>query len=122
MSTSPPAAVQGRPTLRHPLDPDPVRSTKAGAVFACGLMAALTGLLLGGVVPATVALLLARQARRQAYASGGFLTGAVWVARGERLAWAGLALAALALAVVLVAGLLQAAGGPAGHDFGPEFD
>ncbi len=77
-------------------------------------MAALTGLLLGGVVPATVALLLARQARRQAYASGGFLTGAVWVRRGERLAWAGLALAALALVVVLVAGLLQATGGVRG--------
>ena len=45
-------------------------------------------------MPATVALLLARQARREAYAVGGYLTGAAWVRRGERLAWAGSALAA----------------------------
>lgn len=83
MTTAPgqvPVAQQG---LRHPLDPDPARATKARAVFALGLLGMLTGLFIGGVVPATVALQLARQARREAYASGGFLTGGAWLRRGS---------------------------------------
>ena len=79
---------------RHPLDPDPEPSTKARAVFALGLVALLTGPFVGGVVPATVALLLARQASREAYAAGGYLTGSAWIRRGARLAWAGIVLAA----------------------------
>src|SRR5690606_12636271 len=68
---------------RHPADPDPVRATKARAVWWLGLTAAVTGPLLGGVVPAAVALILAGQFRREAYAAGGFLTGAALVRRGE---------------------------------------
>src|SRR5437667_404034 len=34
--------------VRHPLDPDPVASSKARAVFALGVVAALTGFFLGG--------------------------------------------------------------------------
>ncbi|WBB79139.1 hypothetical protein O7606_23645 [Micromonospora sp. WMMD882] len=108
-----------RPGLRHPLDPDPARSTKARAVFALGLIAALTGVLLGGVVPATVALLLSRQARREAYASGGFLTGAAWLMRGERLAWAGLGLAALAVVIAVVVGVVRMTDAPFTQDFAP---
>src|SRR2546430_17163860 len=67
-----PAALTG---ARHPLDPDPVRSTKAAAVLALGIVAALTGFFLGGLVPATLALLLARQARAEQVAAAGFLTG-----------------------------------------------
>ncbi|MEG3634125.1 hypothetical protein [Micromonospora palythoicola] len=107
---------------RHPLDPDPVRATKARAVFALGLMAALTGLLIGGVVPATVALYLARQARREAYASAGFLTGAAWLRRGERLAWTGLVLVAVSLVVALVIGIIRLAEAPYGQDFAPNVD
>ncbi|MEO3776014.1 hypothetical protein ABGB16_03970 [Micromonospora sp. B11E3] len=107
---------------RHPLDPDPVRSSKARAVFALGLLGALTGLFLGGVVPATLALVLSRQARREAYASGGFLTGADWLRRGERLAWAGLVLVAAALVVAVVIGVVRLAGDPYGHDFAPNVD
>lgn len=117
MTPVPPIAV-----TRHPLDPDPVRSTKAVTVFTLGLIAALTGLAIGGVVPATVALALARQARREAYASAGFLTGAAWVARGERLAWIGLALAAVTLVVAAVAGLFEYASAPVGQDFAPTID
>lgn len=105
--------------VRHPLDPDPARSTKARAVFALGLIAALTGILVGGVVPATVALLLCRQARREAYASGGFLTGAAWLRRGERLARIGLGLAALTVLVVVVLGVLRLAEAPFSQDFAP---
>lgn len=108
--------------LRHPADPDPVRSSKAMAVFTLGLVAACTGFFLGGVVPATVGLWLARQARREAYDSGGFLTGAAWVRRGERLAWIGLFLAAAALVAALVIGIVRFAGTPGGRDFAPTVD
>nr|MDT0661024.1 hypothetical protein [Micromonospora sp. DSM 115978] len=109
------------PTHRHPLDPDAVRSSKAGTVFALGLMAALTGPLIGGLVPGTAALLLARQARREAYASGGYLTGAVWIGRGERLARLGLLLAVTALVLATIIGIYNLAGSP-GQDFSPGVD
>jgi hypothetical protein len=108
--------------VRHPLDPDPVRSTKAGAVFGLGLVGALTGLFVGGIVPASIALLMARQARREAYASGGYLTGGDWVRRGERLAWAGVLLGVTALVVAVVIGIFDFAGSPVGPDFAPTVD
>ncbi|MFF5174944.1 hypothetical protein ACFY3U_20230 [Micromonospora sp. NPDC000089] len=107
---------------RHPLDPDPARATKARAVFALGLMAALTGLFVAGAVPATVALRLAREARREAYASGGFLTGAAWLRRGERLARIGLVLVAVAVVTLLVIGVVRLADAPFGHDYDPNVD
>jgi hypothetical protein len=106
---------------RHPLDPDPVRSSKAGTVFALGLVAALTGVLVGGLVPATVALLLSRHARREAYASAGYLTGSAWLDRGERLAWTGIILAIAALVLLAVVGVVNFVGSP-GQDFVPSVD
>lgn len=114
--------VPSGPPLRDPSDPDPVRSSKARAVFALGLVAALTGLFVGGIVPATIGLRLARQARREAYASGGFLTGGAWLRRGERLAWTGVALAATVVVAALVVGVLRYAGMPGGQDFAPTVD
>lgn len=119
-ATPVPSATYPRP--RHPADPDPVRSSKATAVFALGLVAAITGLLVGGVVPATVALLLGRQARREAYNSRGYLTGAIWLRRGERLAWTGLLLAGAVLTLALVLGIFTWATGPVGQDFAPGVD
>lgn len=122
MTTAPgqvPVAYHGP---RHPLDPDPARSTKARAVFALGLIGALTGLFIGGVVPATVALQLARQARREAYASGGFLTGSAWLRRGEQLAWTGLVLVAVAVVAAVVIGVVRLADAPFGQDFAPNVD
>jgi hydroxylaminobenzene mutase len=110
-----PAAV---PT-RHPMDPDPAVSSKARAVYALGLVAFFSGPFVGGVIPATVALLLARQVDRQAFAAGGYLTGAAWVRRGRRLAWAGIVLALTALVVAAIAGLLHLAAAPGGQDFDP---
>ena len=101
------------------MDPDPEPSTKARAVFALGLVALLTGAFVGGVIPATLALLLARQASRQAYAAGGYLTGSAWIRRGRRLAWAGIVLALTALVVATIAGLLHLAGSPSGSHFAP---
>ncbi len=104
------------------MDPEPVAATKARAVFALGLVALLTGAFVGGVVPATVALLLARQTHRQQYAARGYLTGSAWLRRGRRLAWAGLVLALTALVVAVIAGLLHLATVPGGQDFAPGTD
>src|SRR5215468_6500903 len=78
--------------VRHPLDPDPVRATKAGAVLALGIAAAVTGFFVGGLVPATLALVLARQGRAEMIASGGFLTGRRALRVGVALAWVGICL------------------------------
>jgi hypothetical protein len=119
----PPAGREGEQTpARHPLDPDPVRSTKSRAVFVLGMVALLTGPFVGGLVPATLALALARQARREAYASGGFLTGVAWLRRGERLAWVGIVLAATTLVAAMVIGILELAQAPVGRDFDPNID
>jgi hydroxylaminobenzene mutase len=105
------------PPRRHPLDPDPVPSTKAGAVLALGVAAALTGLLVGGLVPATIALLLAREARADLRDAGGFLVGNRRIRIGVALAWTGVVLAATTLVVAIVFGLLQFAG--YGRDYAP---
>jgi hypothetical protein len=107
---------------RHPLDPEPVPSSKARAVFALGLIGFLTGAFVGGVIPATIALVLARQVGREAYASGGYLTGSAWMRRGRRLAWAGIVLALAAVVVAAIAGLLHFANSAGGTDFAPGTD
>jgi (hydroxyamino)benzene mutase len=105
---------------RHPMDPEPAPSAKARAVFALGLLGFLMGAFIGGVIPATIALLMARQASRQAYAAGGYLTGSKWIRRGRVLAWAGIILALTALVVAVIVGLLHLAGG--GQDFDSNAD
>jgi len=111
-----PAALEN---VRHPLDPDPVASTKARSVLALGVVAALTGFFLGGLIPATLALLLARQARREQIASAGYLTGNRRLRVGVALAWVGIVLAATALVLATIIGLLHFADSRAGSDFGP---
>jgi hypothetical protein len=91
-------------------------------VWWLGLAAVLTGPLVGGVVPATVALLLAGQFRREAYPADGFLTGAAMVRSGERLAWIGLLLAVAALVAALIAGMFQLAGSAVGPQFPANID
>jgi len=109
-------------SIRHPLDPEPVRSSKARAIFALGVIAVLTGPFVGGVVPATLALVMIRDARREAYAAGGFLTGGAWLRRGERLAWTGLVFAATVVVAALIVGIIRLARAPAGQDFAPNID
>ena len=104
--------------LRHPLDPDPVRSTKATAILVLGIAAVVAGPLLGGVVPATVALVLARQARGELRAAEGFLLGGRRVRTGLTLSWTGIFLALGVVLVASIVGLLQLANS-GGHDFGP---
>jgi MFS family permease len=115
MSLIPAAALEN---VRHPLDPDAVASTKARSVLVLGLVAALTGFFLGGLIPATLALVLARQARRERAASAGYLTGARRLRVGVALAWVGIVLAATALVIASIIGLLHYADSR-GSDFAP---
>lgn len=103
--------------VRHPLDPDPVPATKATAVLVLGVVALITGPLVGGLVPAVLALALARQARADLAAGQGFLTGGELVRRGELFALIGLGLAALTLVIAAVAAMLTLAEGPIPYDF-----
>jgi (hydroxyamino)benzene mutase len=101
---------------RHPLDPDPIRSTKSAAVLALGVIAVVTGPVVGGIVPATVGIALARQARNDLIAGRGYLTGVKHLRLGLALAWTGIGLAVAALVVASIVGLISLAGGAA-HDF-----
>lgn len=116
------ATPRGQEALRHPDDPEPVVATKARAVWLLGLASLLTGPLVGGVVPATVALLLARQFRQDAYPAGGFLIGRSRVRLGERLAWTGILLAGVAVTVAVIVGMFQLTGSPAGSRFPANVD
>jgi hydroxylaminobenzene mutase len=111
------AAAVEEPARRHPLDPDPIPSTKAGAVLALGVVAALTGITIGGVVPATIALFLAREVRADLRGAQGFLIGNRRVRVGVVLAWTGIVLAATTIVVAIIIGLLDFAG--YGRDYAP---
>jgi hypothetical protein len=104
--------------VRHPRDPDTVRSAKAPAVLTLGVVALLTGFFVGGLIPATLALVLGRQASAEIRASGGYLTGGRAVRAGVALAWAGIVLAATALVIATIIGLLHMARG-SGTNYGP---
>lgn len=108
--------------VRHPLDPEPVASTKAIAVFVLGLVAVVTGPLVAGAVPAAVALALGRQARADLIAGQGYLTGAQRLRQGELLALIGLGLSAVSLVVAAVVAILTAAGGAIPYDFPDTMD
>jgi hydroxylaminobenzene mutase len=103
---------------RHPLDPDPVRSTKASAILGLGVLAVVTGPLLGGLIPATLALLMARDTHRELVAADGFLLGARRLRLGVRLAWTGIVLAIATLVVLIIMALLHYARSR-GTDFDP---
>jgi hypothetical protein len=101
---------------RHPLDPDPVGSTKASAVLGLGIAAVLLSPLVGGAVPAVIALVLAGQARGEIAASRGYLTGLSRVRVGQRLAWVAIVIAIAALVTAGVIGILGLVNGT-GQDF-----
>ena len=109
-SAQPPGAT------RHPLDPEPVRSTKAATVLALGIAAVITGPLVGGLIPAALGLVLAREAGEDLAAGRGYLTGARNLRVGRTLAWVGIVLAVTALVVASIIGILSLAAGP-GQDF-----
>lgn len=106
-----PWALAGTVPERHPDDPDERSSTKAAAVLSLGITAVLLMFCGGGVVPATFALLLARPARAEIAASGGYLTGRRALRAGEVLSWIGLAVSAVVITGVVVTLLLRTVGG-----------
>jgi (hydroxyamino)benzene mutase len=115
---TPSAAAHAAAALRHPADPDPARASKATAVFVLGVVAALTGPFVGGAIPATIALLLAREVRADLLAADGYLVGTRRYERGVVLAWTGIVLALATIVVAVVRGLyLWALTG--GADFDP---
>jgi hypothetical protein len=107
--------------MRHPDDPEPVRDTKATATFWLGVLAVMTGPTLGGAVPATLALILAGQARRDLAESAGWRRGSRLVIAGERLAWIGLILVVISLVAAVIIGLWRRTHAPA-HDFPPSIN
>jgi (hydroxyamino)benzene mutase len=115
MPSTPAAPV----AVRHPLDPDPVRSGKAAAVLVLGIFAAVTGFFVGGLVPATLALLLARDARREMVEARGYLTGGRRLRTGVALAWVGIVLAAAAIVLASIVGLLHMAADQGGAHLDP---
>ena len=106
---------------RHPLDPEPVASTKATAVLVLGVVALLTGPLVGGIVPAVVALLLAQQARADLLAARGFLTGGDRLRTGE-IRPVGLGLAIVTLVVGAASAMISMANTDGAHDFPDNMD
>ena len=116
-------AVDLEHAARHPQDPEVVPSTKANAVFALGIVAAVTGAFVGGVLPATIALMLAGQAKDDLRAARGYLSGAQRLRWGVRLAWLGIVLALAALVTAAIIGLLHlAATRGTGSNFAPGTD
>lgn len=100
------------PTVgRHPQDPDPVRATKARAVLALGIVALVTSFVIGGIVPAVLAILMARQSRAEMRASKGFLTGGRLLRIGERLAWTAVVVVLTLLVLAAIRGVLRLAPG-----------
>ena len=85
-------------------------------MLALGVAAVVTGPIVGGIVPATIGLALARQAQGDLIAGRGYLTGGPQVRAGTVLAWIGIALALTALVVASVIGLIELAGAQ-GQDF-----
>lgn len=116
-----PAATPGVPP-RHPLDPDPVRSTQAVAVFWLAVLGLVLSPVLAGAVPATVAMVLAAGTRAEMRRSEGFLTGVRYLTAGVRLARIALFVAAGVLAIGVVVLVLNLLGSPSGPHYGPGVD
>jgi hypothetical protein len=106
--------------MRHPDDPDIAPNSKAAAAFYLGVLGAATGLMMGGLIPASVALLLARQARRDIDSGSGWLSGNRQIQWACRLAWTGIGLAFAAISTLIVIRLLHDVGGE--RDFPPTVD
>lgn len=105
------AASAASPPGRHPADPDPVRATKARGVLALGIVALATSVTIGGLIPAVLALWMARQSRDEMRTAEGFLTGHRLLRIGERLAWAAILIAVSILVYAAIVGIMRLAPG-----------
>ncbi|MFD0558338.1 hypothetical protein FB566_3640 [Stackebrandtia endophytica] len=87
---------------RHPADPDPVPSTKASAAYALSVIAVLTAPMIGGVIPALLAMRMAKQADAEIAHSRGFLLGAAKSRQARRFSIIALGVAGFVVAAWLV--------------------
>ena len=87
---------------RHPADPDPVPSTKAAAAYSLSVLALILSPIIGGVIPAVLALRLAGQADAEIAHSKGFLLGAAKSRRARRLSHVAFGVAGFVVAAWLV--------------------
>ena len=71
------------------------------------------------LIPATIALVLARSARADMIAAKGYLTGVRMLRIGDTPAWLGIVLAATALVIAAVIGIFHLAESPSRNDFAP---
>ncbi|MCD9623966.1 hypothetical protein [Rhabdothermincola salaria] len=86
----------------HGTQPAGQTSGKATAVMVLGISSIVLMCAYGiGIIPAIVALVLARGARREIAASGGWLGGADQIRTGTICAWISVALTGLAVLAVL---------------------
>ncbi len=88
-------------------------------MLALGIVGAVTGFLIGGAIPATIALVLARSARADMIEAKGYLTGVRMIRVGTRLAWLGIVLALAAIVVASVIGILHLGEAGNGTHFAP---
>jgi hydroxylaminobenzene mutase len=94
--------AQQRGGVRHPDDPDPVESTKVVGALTLAVLGVMFSPFVGGVIPAVLALVLARQAEADIRESEGFLLGAGRLGLIRRLAWTALGVAAAVVVVLLL--------------------
>ncbi|WP_051325330.1 hypothetical protein [Glycomyces tenuis] len=100
---------------RHPDDPDPVESTKVVGALTLAVLGVVFSPFVGGVIPAFLALVLAKQAEGDIRASEGFLLGAGRLPRIRRLAWTAIGIACavvVALLLVWVVDMARSVGEP----------
>jgi (hydroxyamino)benzene mutase len=95
--------------MRHPADPDIVLDSKAAAAFWLAVLGFVAGPFVGGAIPATIALVVAREAVVDLEAGAGWRYGARLVRWTRRLAWAAIGLALIAVMLILAVHLLQEA-------------
>lgn len=100
--------------VRHPDDPEPVESTKIVAARLLAVLGVFLSPFVGGVIPALIALMLARQAEADIHASEGFLLGASRLPQIRRLSWIAIWIATgvvVAALLVWIIALARTAGG-----------
>jgi hypothetical protein len=96
--------------MRHPDDPDIVLDSKAAAALCLAVLGFATGVLVGGAIPATIALVMARQASAELQSGEGWRSGARFVLWARGLAWAAIGLAAIGVMLLLAVHVLQDVG------------
>ncbi|MEU6859792.1 hypothetical protein AB0B28_13085 [Glycomyces sp. NPDC046736] len=95
-----------------------MESTKLVAARLLAGVGVALSVFVGGVIPAVVALVLAKQAEADILASEGFLTGGSRLAAVRRTAWVAIGIAAGVVVVMLLVWVLALARDAGGAEYG----